>query len=158
MTISTHLYATHHDENLYPHADVFDGFRFIEPASTGDSEKDRVNRENGIKNTMYTTSRSYLAFGHGRQAWYVTPRIRPFLGYALTGHNCSPGRFYAAMQVKLILAYLITNYEMKWPDSVYDPSVPGYTEEGYRPPDVHESHRLTPDVQASMMIRRRASP
>lgn len=134
MTISTHLYATHHDENLYPHADVFDGFRFVEQASTGDNEKEKAG---GIKNTMYTTSRSYLAFGHGRQA--------------------CPGRFYAAMQVKLILAYLIVNYEMKWPDSVYNPSVPGYTEEGYRPPDIHESHRLTPDVEASMMIRKRAS-
>jgi hypothetical protein len=61
------------------------------------------------------------------------------------------------MEVKLVLAYLIANYEMKWPESVYDPAVPGYTEEGYRPPETNYIHSIVPNVRASMMIRERVS-
>jgi hypothetical protein len=79
-----------------------------------------------------------------------------FSHHTLTINLCSPGRFFAAMEIKLVLAYLIANYEMKWPDEVYDPSVPGCTEEGYRPPDNHYLHHFTPDTKATMMIRKRA--
>jgi cytochrome P450 len=66
MTISAHLYATHHDETLYPHADEFDGFRFVPVVEDGGKETGT-----GVKKTMYTTSPTYLAFGHGRHAWCV---------------------------------------------------------------------------------------
>jgi cytochrome P450 len=69
MTISAHLYATHHDESLYPHADEFDGFRFV-PVAEEDGAKE-TGTGTGLKKTMYTTSSSYLAFGHGRHAWCV---------------------------------------------------------------------------------------
>jgi hypothetical protein len=74
MTVSAHQYATHYDENLYPHAGVFDGFRFVLPS---DKNKEKAGRD--VKGTMYTTSHSYLAFGHGRHAWYVTKLGHSFL-------------------------------------------------------------------------------
>ena len=67
MTISAHLYATHHDESLYPHADEFDGFRFVEAQPS--AEKSGKEKGTSVKKTMYTTSPTYLAFGHGRHAW-----------------------------------------------------------------------------------------
>ena len=55
----------------------------------------------------------------------------------------------------MVLAYLISSYEMKWPDKVNDPSLPGYTKEGYRPPDVPGGHQMVPDPTVEMMIRKR---
>jgi cytochrome P450 len=84
VTISSHLYATHRDENLYPHPDVFDGFRFVESTGKVDNEQDKVGGDSGIRKAMYTTSRSYLTFGHGRHAWYVDTPIRPFPDHSPT--------------------------------------------------------------------------
>jgi hypothetical protein len=56
-----------------------------------------------------------------------------------------------------MLAYLIVNYEMKWPDGVYHPSVPGYTEEGYRPPDNCHVNAIFPDTNAKMIIKKRVT-
>lgn len=136
-TVSAHLYATHHDENIYSNAGVFDGFRFVETSSGENGQKEKGETEANVRKAMYTTSKSFLAFGHGR-------------------HAC-PGRFFAAMEVKLVLAYLISAYDMKWPDKVYDPSVPGYSEEGYRPPEKWFGNRMMLDTNAEMMIRERAS-
>jgi hypothetical protein len=158
MTLSAHQYATHHDEDLYPHPEVFDGFRFVQPSTAADNDKEKADGGSVAKGAMYTTSRSYLAFGHGRHAWYVATLSHLLFYHTLTItiNFCSPGRFFASMETKLVLAYLIANYEMKWPDEVYDPSVPGYTEEGYRPPDHCHLHHLTPDTRANMMLRKRA--
>jgi hypothetical protein len=59
------------------------------------------------------------------------------------------------MEVKLILAYLVANYDIKWPEKVYNESVPGYTAEGYRPPDLDLGFRMIPDRTPEMLIRRR---
>ncbi|KIM22625.1 hypothetical protein M408DRAFT_282040 [Serendipita vermifera MAFF 305830] len=136
MTISAHLYATHHDESLYSNAGTFDGFRFLEVTSDVKDRKEQGETDTNVRKTMYTTSKTFLAFGHGR-------------------HAC-PGRFFAAMEIKLILAHLIAAYDMKWPDKVYDPSVPGYTKEGYRPPDEWYAQQIVLNRTAEMMIRKRA--
>jgi cytochrome P450 len=75
ITVSSHQYATHLDENIYPHADVFDGFRFVQLSTFAGDNKEKAGGNGGIKRTMYTTSRSYLTFGHGRHAWYITTLI-----------------------------------------------------------------------------------
>ncbi|KAI0360978.1 cytochrome P450 [Trametes cingulata] len=77
-------YATHHDDDLYPDPDVFDPFRFSRMR-----ERDRE----GVKHQFVNTSLDYIAFGHGR-------------------HAC-PGRFFAANELKLVLAYILLNYDFK---------------------------------------------
>ena len=58
-TIST---ARHLDDKVYDDAGTFNGFRFSEM---------REEEGEGTKNQMVATSPDYLAFGHGRHAWYA---------------------------------------------------------------------------------------
>ena len=67
-SISSNLYGTHRDQSLYPNADVFDGFRFVEPAR-GEKEETTEHSASKTKKTMYSTSSTYLSFGHGKHAW-----------------------------------------------------------------------------------------
>ena len=73
--MSSHAYGTHLDQRFYSNAQVFDGFRFFE---ANKEEKDEVHLANPGddqapavkgKQTMYTTSPTYLSFGHGIHAW-----------------------------------------------------------------------------------------
>ncbi|KIM22627.1 hypothetical protein M408DRAFT_282067 [Serendipita vermifera MAFF 305830] len=136
--VAAHLYATHFDEENYENPNTFDGFRFVEKKEEGeDGEKAAPTKS---KKTMYTTSRTYLSFGHGK-------------------HAC-PGRFFASMEVKLILAHLLYEYEMKWPKEVYEGpnahGIAGGEEGGYRPPDLWIAGNLSPNRDAKIMVRRRA--
>jgi len=51
----------HRDDDVYPHAGTFDGFRFSEIRE----------EDEGTKHQMVATSTEYLPFGHGRHAWCV---------------------------------------------------------------------------------------
>jgi cytochrome P450 len=87
--ISCHLYGVHQDKKFYPNAQEFDGWRFLgmNPGYTGgdahvvatsallkglakDDDEDMGGKE--TKRTMYTTSKMFLTFGHGKHAWLVT--------------------------------------------------------------------------------------
>ncbi|EDR00469.1 uncharacterized protein LACBIDRAFT_255302, partial [Laccaria bicolor S238N-H82] len=79
--------ATHLDEEKYPEAHKFDGFRF---------EKLRVRAktlEQGSKHKVTSASSSFLAFGGGK-------------------HIC-PGRFFGTSLLKCMMAHLITHYDIK---------------------------------------------
>jgi len=67
--LAVHMYATHHDGAFYERPEEFDGFRFVEEKKTGGDD----TRKSVIKppQTMYATSKTWLAFGHGRHAWCV---------------------------------------------------------------------------------------
>jgi len=67
----------------------------------------------------------------------------------------SPGRFFASMELKMLMAYLLVNYDMKWPEEDV-PSNLGATEEGYRPPDLWFNFTSVPNQNAHMMVRKRA--
>ncbi|KAG8821776.1 hypothetical protein FRC17_009736 [Serendipita sp. 399] len=124
-TVGIHQYATHRDENYYPNPMEFNGFRFVD----GNKAAGGLNEEGkgGLKNrSMYAVSRSYLAFSYGR-------------------HAC-PGRFFAAMELKTLFAYLIVNYDMKWPES---------KAERYRPADIWMGATLVPDPRGRILIRER---
>lgn len=56
-------YSIHRDGAKYENPDIFDPFRFSRMRA--DSEDQRV------KNQLVNTSNDYLAFGHGKYAWYV---------------------------------------------------------------------------------------
>lgn len=135
-TICCHLYAMHHDEEIYPNAEQFDAFRWLDTSSRQADPKEEdgeANREKmETKKAMYTTSRTYLTFGHGK--------------------NACPGRFFASLELKAVMASLILGYDLKWPDDVL-------AKEGqrYRPKDLWIGGNLVPNPKAKLLIRKRAT-
>lgn len=90
--------GTHHDEKLHgDRAGQYDPFRFSrirEEYEARSAEKKTAEESTKVKMLgMVTTSDIYMAFGHGR-------------------HAC-PGRFFVAHELKIILAFLLNNYEFK---------------------------------------------
>ncbi|KAF8325934.1 cytochrome P450, partial [Amanita rubescens] len=76
--------CVHQDAENYPDPDIFDGFRFA---------KKREQEGESTKHGMATPTPDFMVFGHGR-------------------HAC-PGRFFAANEIKAMLAYILLNYDVK---------------------------------------------
>jgi len=113
-TVSVASGAMHHDEANYANAAVFDGFRFANMRE-GDGE--------AAKHQMVSTNADYLPFGHGR-------------------HAC-PGRFFAANELKAMMAYLVITYDVKMEN------------EGVRPADKYFVTSCVPDPTAEVLFRQR---
>ncbi|KAK7041459.1 hypothetical protein VNI00_009325 [Paramarasmius palmivorus] len=112
-TIGVGQVGIHFDPDHYGEtADKFDAFRFSRPKEEGTA---KVNED------FITTSEKYLAFSHGV-------------------HSC-PGRFFAANELKLILAHLVMNYEIQPIET--------------RPPNTPLGDVNIPPLKATMKIRRR---
>jgi len=77
--------ATHRDARSYENPDVFDPFRFADMRA-----EDGAN----IKHQFVSTSPEYVPFGHGI-------------------HAC-PGRFFAVNELKVMMAYTLLNYDLKF--------------------------------------------
>ncbi|KAH9834049.1 cytochrome P450 [Rhodofomes roseus] len=79
--------ATHRDARNYENPEIFDPFRFAD-----------MRTEDGasIKHQFVTTSPEYVAFGHGK-------------------HAC-PGRFFAVNELKVMMAYILLHYDIKFED------------------------------------------
>lgn len=62
------------------------------------------------------------------------------------------------MEVKIIMAYLIYNYEMSWPEEVHKSNIDakntGGKTEGYRPVDIWFGTAIIPSRTAKMVLRR----
>ena len=67
--------------------------------------------------------------------------IKLFVGY---GRHACPGRFFAAAEVKLILAHLLTNYDFKYAN--------GRTK---RPPSLGIETQNLPDPSIEILMKRR---
>ncbi|KAI0254422.1 cytochrome P450 [Lactifluus subvellereus] len=78
--------AAHRDEETFTKPDEFDGFRF---SKLRERDGDLTSRHQVI-----STSAEQLSFGLGR-------------------HTC-PGRFFAANEVKALLAHMVVTYDMKF--------------------------------------------
>ncbi|KAK4127251.1 cytochrome P450 [Parathielavia appendiculata] len=120
------LAGTHHDPELYEEPDKYDAWRFSRQREKYEArpstEKTNAEEAMRIKRLgMVTTSAEYLPFSHGR-------------------HAC-PGRFFVAHELKMILAYLLRNYEIK--------SLPE------RPKGMWLGSTIIPPVQVKIEIRRR---
>ncbi|TFK79302.1 cytochrome P450 [Polyporus arcularius HHB13444] len=114
-TIVTAMSPTHYDERTYKNASVFDPFRFA---------RMRAAEAAVTKHHLVHVSHEYLAFGYGK-------------------HAC-PGRFFAAIELKAMLAYIVLNYDLKLPG------------DGLRPKNVSFGlHILVPDPKATVLFRRR---
>jgi cytochrome P450 len=81
------------DAKKYPSPETFLPFRFVDlrrDINSGERLPDHVERS---RMTFAATSNDYLAFGNGRQA--------------------CPGRFFAAAELKLMLAYILLHYDFE---------------------------------------------
>ncbi|KAI2470863.1 cytochrome P450 [Annulohypoxylon bovei var. microspora] len=118
-------YPVFHDPAVYPEPREFKPFRFAErraaaPAADHEGEKDPSYIQKA-RLAFATTSPEYCAFGHGR-------------------HAC-PGRFFAASELKLILAYLVLNYDFQIQEK--------------RPENFWFGMNRVPPMKATIMVRRR---
>ena len=132
--LGTATYSIHHDDSVYDHALTYDAFRFSRAretalenghgAANGSASKEDLEKVLESKNlSTVTTSDTFLSFGHGR-------------------HAC-PGRFFAAMEMKLLVGYIVMNYDVE-PMAV-------------RPPNSFMGGTVLPPMKAKISVRRRAA-
>lgn len=114
--------AMHFDPKHYRNSDKFDGFRF---ANLGQQRGGGTNKE-GSRYQLVTTTSDYLVWGYGRRA--------------------CPGRFFAALELKLILAHLVMIYDVKFSEVL----------EG-RPSDFWVEANRLPNLSAKVMFKKRDS-
>lgn len=119
VTVCVPSYPVFHDNDIYPDAEEFKPFRFAEQRS--DESIDYVKR---AAKAFATTGTEYLAFGHGR--------------------NACPGRFFAANELKLMLAHLVLNYDIEIT--------------GSRPRNMWFGLNRVPPMQATVRIKKRVHP
>jgi len=112
----------HFDSKNYDHPEVFDPWRFAE--ADGSSSPDGGNLE-GSKLLFVSTSTEYMPFGHGK-------------------HAC-PGRFFAATELKTMLAHLVLNYDIKMED------------EGVLPSPIWFNFVTVPNPKIEVLFRKRLS-
>ncbi|KAF7551669.1 hypothetical protein G7046_g7655 [Stylonectria norvegica] len=119
--------GTHHDEELYEGAQGYDPLRFSRVREAWEEKPEEERQANADEGSraralgMVTTSDKHLAFGHGR-------------------HAC-PGRFFVAYELKLIMAHLLLNYDIKMLDERPQPQWIGAT--------------IIPPLDARIEIRRK---
>ncbi len=80
--------AIYSDSQFWPESDKFDGFRHYKMRRGGTTT-------DHARNQFVTTNEQNLAFGYGR-------------------HAC-PGRFFATNEIKMIVAKMILDYDIKLP-------------------------------------------
>lgn len=114
--VSVPSYPVFQDSSVYPDAQDFKPFRFAEQRN--DESVDYVKR---ASKAFATTSTDFLAFGHGR--------------------NACPGRFFAANELKLMLAHLILNYDIEIG--------------GSRPRNTWFGLNRVPPLQATIRVKKR---
>jgi len=96
--IGLDFWTRHHDPEIYPQPDKYDAFRFSRPREEhsvqhpSDKTSEEYLRMKSLDCT-YTASDTFLVFGMGKYA--------------------CPGRFFVTMELKLLLAYVIMNYDVE---------------------------------------------
>ncbi|GME55604.1 Nuclear cap-binding protein subunit 2 [Neofusicoccum parvum] len=96
--LSLPLHATTHDPAIFADPDDYDAFRHSREREAYEARPaEERGREEGLKlkqRGMVTTGDTHFPWGHGR-------------------HAC-PGRFFVAHELKMVLAYLVLNYDIKY--------------------------------------------
>ncbi|KAH8895907.1 cytochrome P450 [Thozetella sp. PMI_491] len=90
VVIEVPAYAIHHDDTIFPDADKFDAMRFYKLRQKA---RDEGAVEGAAQNQFVSVSANSLTFGYGR-------------------HAC-PGRFFAANEIKMIMANALLSYDIK---------------------------------------------
>lgn len=94
-------YGIHFNPDNYEQCEIYDPFRYsrareeiaLKTKDKSIGETDRKELLRGQNLSVISTSESYLPFGHGKTA--------------------CPGRFFAIQEIKLMIAFLLLNYEFK---------------------------------------------
>lgn len=98
----------------------FDPFRFSRVREIAAANDEKV-----VPKTMVTTGPDFMAFGHGK-------------------HAC-PGRFLIDFELKMIMAYVLKNYDIRFPESYG----------GKRPPNTWVAEAVFPPDGAKIQVKRR---
>jgi len=117
-TIGVPTQAISMDPDLFDDPETFDAFRFVK---LRDGAKSDTARFQYAASTLTS-----MAFGYGR-------------------HAC-PGRFFASNEIKMIMAYLLLNYDFEFPE--------GQTE---RPASLPFETQYLPNPSAKVLLRKRSS-
>jgi len=104
------------DPNIYTDPLKFDGYRFLNLSN------EATGPGAATKYQFVGTSNEHIIFGHGR-------------------HAC-PGRFFANNEIKILLIYLLQNYEFKFIDGSLN-----------RPRPMEIGADLVPNPATKIMIR-----
>lgn len=118
VRVCAQSYPVFHDASIYPDPYTFRPFRFAEKRG-GSGDGNYVEK---ARQAWATTSSEYTAFGHGR-------------------HAC-PGRFFASSELKLMLAYILMNYDLERQER--------------RPDNVWFGMNRVPPMKATLRFKRRA--
>ncbi|KAM0563067.1 hypothetical protein ACHAPJ_001912 [Fusarium lateritium] len=108
------------DEAVYEDALKYDPFRFSRARELAESRNEKAPAVSFV-----STSPEFLPFGHGK-------------------HAC-PGRFLIDFEMKMILAYMLRNYDVKFPDEY----------EGKRPPNYWLAEANIPPTGVNILVKRR---
>ena len=115
-TVSVNSTQAHHDRETYENPEQIEGFRFAKMRLQQDSRKYDI----------VATSPKLLPFGYGRLA--------------------CPGRYFAACKLRIMLAHIVLNYDVKMEN------------EGVRPPDVWLASSCTmSNAKGKVMFCKRAA-
>lgn len=115
--VSMAVNAIQNDPEVTPEPETFDGLRYY---------KLRQREGESHLHQFSTTEEKILNFGHGA--------------------NSYPGRFFASLEIKIILVRLIMDYEYRFPD-------------GKGPPENLKAHEfIFPNPDGELLIRRRSAP
>ncbi|CAG9975612.1 unnamed protein product [Clonostachys byssicola] len=106
--------SIHRDKSIYENADQFDGLRYY---------KQRLNPGEENKHMYYSVGKDDLSFGFGR-------------------HAC-PGRYLGAVNIKLLLAQILLDYDVKVPDGAA------------RPANIEFEATVSPDAEFKILLRSR---
>ena len=131
----------HYDDRYYAHAETFAPFRFAHAAD--DDSK-------GTTRPIASLTTEFLPFGLGRHAWYdlVLPSsFFPSPADAIRLCHCSPGRNFAAVLLKVILAHVVVTYDVQ---------LQAVETQTRTPPVVHIGSVISADRNANILIRHRA--
>jgi len=115
--------AIHQDDSIYDNPHEFNGLRFASMRKEGLDGCAEVETDKDWQHRMTGNSESFLAFGGGR-------------------HLC-PGRFFASLEMKCLLAYLVLHYDLKM------------LKDGVRPADEWFGPTSNPSRHAEVLFHRR---
>ncbi|OHX00765.1 cytochrome p450 [Colletotrichum incanum] len=112
------------DRSVFENVDVFDHLRFYNLRQYKGNQKSGTKAAEVVANSQFiSVSESSLTFGYGR-------------------HAC-PGRFFAANEIKMIMANILLHCEVKNPEGVIE-----------RHKNIRTGSRMNPDHTKKIMLRK----
>lgn len=132
----------------YENAATFDGFRFAREREAhlalAHEHSDSQGQE-FFKRQMISTGVDHLPFGTGKHACPVSTIFAlPLLSELALSHFATiQGRFFAATELKAIMAHVVLTYDVK------------AEVEGVRPPDNVFGTRISPNATGKVQFRKR---